>query len=137
MSNQNNSESNYHWLRALAGGIDQPNGFSTGGGRIKSRDAVLEVLARDDDRRPSRIMLSGNHATGRVSGMPLVEIHLYHDFKLAVPIACRNGERDYSAFDDSGRVLASRLSRLNAVLAAQLKELRDQGCRVPALRVYQ
>ena len=131
MGIESNSESNYYRLRTLAVQIDQPNGFPTGGGRIRARDLVLQVLARDDNLRPSRIALSGNRVTTRANRASIVEIHLYHDFELAIPIACRSTARDYCAFDDSGRVIAWRLSKLNELLAARLK-----GLRGPALPLH-
>ncbi|MGI9303684.1 MAG: hypothetical protein ACR2RB_13440 [Gammaproteobacteria bacterium] len=114
---ESNSESNYHWLASWLSDISEP--FSYAGRDTHVSFAIrLSVLSRDEKFRPNRVTLS------RLDTDPesFIEIHLYHDFSIAVALACMDSFGYRCAFDEQGVLISSRLSEFNELLEHWLRQ---------------
>lgn len=116
------AENCYKLLHQLSGGaLTQTTGIPGDTDIIKMTVGNLKVtvISRDLRGRPYRVGLMTS-MTDQSAAMPLrsivAEIQLYHDYQIAVPLAFQEGARSYIAFDQHGRLLASRLAELTEAL---------------------
>lgn len=128
MRGESNSETSYHWLCELAVNLKHSNSYprprsSHSGGSIV---VSLDVLRRDQQQRPDRIGLSQIYCPPGAQRLvtAVLEIQLYHEFEVALALACRDSAGYRSVYDENRQLVAGKLSELNQLLHKWLSSIR-------------
>lgn len=129
-SAQNSAEVNYQQLLQLSRALAQTSAFADDENVIEglTDDIKVTVISRDLRDRPARIGLVATRIdpSSPVPGSVAIELHLYHDHELAVPLAFLENTRLHNAFDGEGRLLAAQLTELTGLLGRWLSRLLPQ-----------
>lgn len=129
---QMSAEGNYQLLLQLSEAFSQASEFQEDTGMIRgaASDINVSVVSRDLRQRPGRVGLvtaTPGQSAEATLGSVAIEIQLYHEHQLAVPLAFQENTKFRSAFDNDGRILASRLAELTDMLGLWLRNQLQPG----------